>query len=285
MLVIAVVVLGCVGVWAWWNGSVGSVAIREHCTAVATSKLAELAPDQAGNAAIIAAVARKREMPARAASIGIATAIQESKLRNIAYGDRDSIGLFQQRPSQGWGTRKQIGDPVYAANAFYDVLAKVDGYESMQITEVAQKVQRSAFPGAYAYHEPEARIMASALSGYSPAGFSCVLRPSRAAAQNVAAKGLTDRARTLTTSARKEAGRKKFSTVDSGGTRLRFSVPKTSGDRNAWALAHWAVARAQGLEVIRVDVADRRWDRRRSSDGWTKLDKPLPNGDVTITVA
>jgi hypothetical protein len=285
IILVVVVVLSCVGVWAWWNGSVGTVAIREHCTAVATDKLAEFAPEQAGNAAIIAAVARKREMPARAASIGIATAIQESKLRNIAYGDRDSIGLFQQRPSQGWGTRQQISDPVYAANAFYDALSKVDGYETMRITEVAQKVQRSAFPDAYADHEPEARIMASALSGYSPAGFSCVLRPSGAKAQNVAAKGLTPRARTLTTSARKEAGRKNFSAVDTGGTTLRFTVPKTSGDRNAWALAHWAVARADALDVIRVDVADRRWDRSRSTDGWVKLGKALPNGDVTITVA
>jgi len=284
-VVIGLVVAGGVGAWAWWNGSVGPVAIREHCTAVAAGKMAEFDPEQAGNAAIIAAVARKRDLPARAASIGIATAIQESKLRNINYGDRDSLGLFQQRPSQGWGTRKQITDPVYASNAFYDVLAKVDGYQTMAITEVAQKVQRSGFPDAYADHEPEARIMASALSGYSPAGFSCVLRPSQAAAQNVAAKGLTSRSRALAAAASKEAGRRKYVAVGSGGTTLRFTVPRTTGDRDAWALAHWAVARANGLEVTRVDVADRRWDRAKSTDGWTTRSETLTNGDVVITLA
>jgi len=285
IVVVGLVAVAGVGAWAWWNGSVGSVAIREHCTAIATGKLAEFDPEQAGNAAIIAAVARKRDLPARAASIGIATAIQESKLRNIRYGDRDSLGLFQQRPSQGWGTRAQITDPVYASNAFYDVLAKIDGYQTMAITEVAQKVQRSGFPDAYADHEPEARIMASALSGYSPAGFSCVLRPSQAAAQNVVAKGLTARSRALAAAAAKEAGRKTFTTVGSGGTSLRFTVPKTTGDRDAWALAHWAVARAAGLEVVRVDVADRRWDRNKSTDGWTKIPAPLPNGAVQITLS
>ena len=276
-----------VGAWAWWNGSLASVAIREHCTATATNptRVAEIDPEQAGNAAIIAAVARKRGLPARAASIGIATAIQESKLRNIDYGDRDSLGLFQQRPSQGWGTRKQITDPVYASNAFYDVLAKIDGYETMTITKVAQKVQRSGFPDAYADHEPEARVIASALSGYSPAGFTCVLKPSPAVAQNATAGGLTARAKAVTTAANKEAGRTDFEPVGTGGTTLRFTVPNTTGDRDAWALAHWAVARAATLEVVRVDVAGRRWDRDHSTDGWTTLANPLPNGAIVITVA
>jgi hypothetical protein len=280
-----------VGAWAWWNGSVGPVPIREHCTATVAAtastptRVAEIDPEQAGNAAIIATVARKRGLPARAASIAVATAIQESKLRNIEYGDRDSLGLFQQRPSQGWGTRKQITDPVYATNAFYDVLAKVDGYETMAITEVAQKVQRSAFPDAYADHEPEARVISSALSGYSPAGFTCVLRSSQATAQNAATGGLTARAKAVASAANREAGRKNAEPVGTGGTSLKFTVPSTKNDRDAWALAHWAVARAAGLEVVRVDVADQRWDRNHSTDGWTSLKTPLANGEIIVTVA
>jgi len=280
-----------VGAWAWWNGSVGPVPIREHCTATVAAttttatRVAELDPDQAGNAAIIAMVAGKRGMPARAVSIAIATAIQESKLRNINYGDRDSLGLFQQRPSQGWGTRKQIADPVYATNAFYDVLAKVDGYQTMEITKVAQKVQRSAFPDAYADHEPEARVIASALSGNSPSGFSCVLRPSQATAQNVAAGGLTARAKAVTAAVSKEAGLKDVAAVGSGGTALQFTVPTSTKDRDAWALAHWAVARANSLEITRVDVAGQRWDRSKSTDGWTALKTAAPANTVIITVA
>jgi len=117
----------------------------------------------------------ERGMPARAASIALATAYQESKLYNIDYGDRDSVGLFQQRPSQGWGSVAQLTDPVYATNAFYDALQKIDGYDSMEITVAAQEVQRSGYPEAYAEHEPDARVLASALTGYSPHVLSCEL--------------------------------------------------------------------------------------------------------------
>ena len=123
-------------------------------------------------------------LPARAASIALATAYQESKLRNLDDGDRDSLGLFQQRPSQGWGTEKQMLDPDYATNAFYDALAKVDGYREMEITEAAQAVQRSGLPEAYADHEEDARALASALTGNSPAGRSaatCPATPTRRA--------------------------------------------------------------------------------------------------------
>ena len=134
-----------------------------------------LEPSQARYAGLITAIAVQRGMPARAATIALATAYQESDLRNLDGGDRDSAGLFQQRPSQGWGTLEQVRDPVYAANAFYDALAKVDGYEQLEITVAAQEVQRSGFPDAYADHEADARALASALSGNSPRAFSCRL--------------------------------------------------------------------------------------------------------------
>ncbi|WP_278256516.1 hypothetical protein [Nocardioides convexus] len=139
------------------------------CTVTVNGHTVDISGEQAENAALIAAVAVRRGMPARAASIALATAFQESKLTNIDYGDRDSLGLFQQRPSQGWGSREQILDPVYATNAFYDALARVRGYESMEITVAAQRVQRSAYPDAYADHEEDGRALASALTGHSPA--------------------------------------------------------------------------------------------------------------------
>ena len=98
-------------------------------------------------------------------------------MRNIDYGDRDSVGLFQQRPSQGWGTVAQIMDPVYSTNAFYDVLVTVEGWEGQEITDAAQRVQRSAFPNAYAQHEGRGRAFASALSGYSTGALTCHLDP------------------------------------------------------------------------------------------------------------
>ena len=123
------------------SGVVPFLAPRE-CRATVDGYTAVVTQEQAENAALIAGISVRRGLPARAASIAIATALQESKLRNLEGGDRDSLGLFQQRPSQGWGTRRQIMHPTYATNAFYDALVKVDGYADMPITEAAQAVQR-----------------------------------------------------------------------------------------------------------------------------------------------
>ena len=136
----------------------------------------ELTTEQAENATLIAAIGVSRGLPARAVSIALATAYQESKIRNLNHGDRDSLGLFQQRPSQGWGTAKQVRDPYYAINKFYDALEKIPDYKSMRITEAAQQVQRSGFPEAYEDHAADARALASVLTGYSPGGlFTCVV--------------------------------------------------------------------------------------------------------------
>jgi cell wall-associated NlpC family hydrolase len=109
---------------------------------------------QLGYARIIASVAAQRGLPPRAAIIAIATALQESTLRNLDVAvDHDSLGLFQQRPSMGWGTPAQVLDPVYASNAFYEHLERVPDWQSIPLTQAAQAVQRSAFPDAYAKWE------------------------------------------------------------------------------------------------------------------------------------
>lgn len=119
--------------------------------------------EQRKNAATITGVGKARGLPPRAAQIAVATAIQESTLRNIDYGDRDSVGLFQQRPSQGWGTVKQIMDPVYSAGKFYDGLVKVKGWKGMPLTKAAQTVQRSGFPDAYAKWETASKDLVEAV--------------------------------------------------------------------------------------------------------------------------
>lgn len=108
-------------------------------------------------------------LPARAAVIAVATARQESALRNLPGGDRDSIGLFQQRPSQGWGAPDQLADPAYATDAFLARLIQVPGWESIPLTDAAQAVQRSGFPDAYAQWEPLAAAAVAAISGDGPA--------------------------------------------------------------------------------------------------------------------
>lgn len=121
--------------------------------------------EQVSNAAVIVAVGAQRQVPARGWVIALATAMQESSLVNLTGGDRDSVGLFQQRPSQGWGTVAQLQDPAYAAGAFYDRLLTVEGWQGMPLTDAAQAVQRSAYPDAYAHWEPDATALIQTLTG------------------------------------------------------------------------------------------------------------------------
>lgn len=115
--------------------------------------------EQVGNAALITTVGAQHYVPIRGWIIAVATAIQESGLRNLPGGDRDSIGLFQQRPSQGWGTAHQLRDPIYQAGKFYAKLLAISGWETMTLTQAAQAVQISAYPDAYAKHEPDATML------------------------------------------------------------------------------------------------------------------------------
>ena len=242
--------------------------VSERCIAVVGGGTAELAPDQAVYASLITAVAVQRGLPPRAASIALATAMQESKLRNIAHGDQagpDSRGLFQQRPSQGWGTEAQVMDPYYAANAFYDALVQIPGYESMDITEAAQTVQRSAFPTAYAQHEQMGRSFASGLSGQTPEAVECTLRSAAAAGDPVAV------------SAELAQAYGPLDTAVEGQT----LVVEASGNQ-AWSVAQWAVANAKGYEVTHVQVAGRSWDRGERN-GWHE--SSAVDGQVRITVS
>ena len=175
--VLVVVVLGVVATAALLGvRHLRALVSGEQCLVTASGTTFGWAPDQASNAAAITAIAVQRGMPPRAATIAIATAMQESKVRNVKFGDRDSLGLFQQRPSQGWGTAEQILDPEYSTNKFYDALEKIKGYESMDIAAAAQKVQRSAAGEAYAQHEAQARVTASVLSGQTHGGMMCALQ-------------------------------------------------------------------------------------------------------------
>lgn len=124
--------------------------------------------EQMNNAAVILQVGQQEQIPPRGWVIAIATAMQESTLHNYGHlGDRndhDSQGLFQQRPSQGWGTVEQITDPVHASTSFYRSLKKIDGWEAMDLTVAAQAVQRSAYPDAYAKWEPLATEIVNLLT-------------------------------------------------------------------------------------------------------------------------
>ncbi|MCT7354889.1 heavy metal transporter [Streptomyces sp. 15-116A] len=249
----------------------------------------EFTPEQAVNAATITAVGTARNLPERAITIALATALQESTLRNIDYGDRDSLGLFQQRPSQGWGTPQEIMDPAYAAGKFYEHLEKVPDYTRLPLTVAAQKVQRSGFPDAYAKHEPDASLLAAALTGRSAATLTCEGRPAAtraAGADAVRAALVRDFGRDVLEPAGAEVGA--AGTPSPSASAPADSEPGTvtlpvTGDKGAeaagrragprgWQLAHWAVANASELHIKRVSYAGREWVAGNTDSQWQATD-------------
>lgn len=222
------------------------------CRAVVAGNEVSFSPEQMANAATIAGVSVKRGLPARAATIAITTAIQESKLRNLTYGDRDSLGLFQQRPSQGWGTTAQVQDAVHSSGTFYDALVKIQGYENKSITKVAQQVQRSGYPEAYADHEGEGRVLASVFTGQSPAGIGCRLNEATTGAP--AAK--------LAKAIQRESGL----AATPSGRQVTVSAPTPTA---AWSAGSWAVAHADAEGITVVTVGSQTWTRSRDSSAWS----------------
>jgi len=259
-LVLAVVLAVLVGVGiAFWRGS-GPLPDPEGCAAELGGRRVELTTEQAENASLIAAIGVSRGLPARAVSIALATAYQESKIRNLDSGDRDSLGLFQQRPSQGWGTVEQVQDPYYATNAFYDALEKIDGYQRMRITEAAQLVQRSGFPEAYEDHAADARTLASVLTGYSPGGlFSCVVdEPTEPADGDQVVRQL-ERAYGELETAR---------TGDDQDVEVTVGADE-AGNRLGWSVAQFMVANGVRLRPGAVTYEGLRWRTGRpSEEGW-----------------
>lgn len=225
--------------------------------------------------------------------------MQESKLRNLDYGDRDSLGLFQQRPSQGWGTPEEVTDPVHAAESFYTELVKIDGYKTMDINDAAQRVQRSGHPRGYAKHESRARALASTLMGYSPAGFSCSIRAGDYPAEDESPNGLTPRAAAALAAVEDAFGDQSTGGYAPGGVRnghmdgsahydgravdLSYRPVSDDSRREGWATAHWLVAHADGLGVATVIFDGRIWTARRSASGWRDYDPPGgPTSDATV---
>jgi hypothetical protein len=269
-LVIAVLAALGVGAVAYLGsrGATEPVPGEQRCVATAGDRSVAIDLDQAHLTSIIVGLSVRRGLPPRAASIAMATVYQETGIRNLDYGDRDSVGLFQQRPSQGWGTPKQLRDPYYATNKFYDALVKVDGWRTGDINDVAQEVQRSGYPEAYRDHESDARVLASTLTGHSPGGFSCLDRSN--------APGDPER---LAASLRRTFGKVEAETLDAT---LQVDARST---RLAWAYAHYAVANAKLFGVTTVKIGGQVWQTGEFNlPEWTAATPAAGAKRVEITV-
>ncbi len=218
--------------------------------------------DQVATASTMVGVVITRGLPERAAVLVLAAAMQESKLTNLASGDgdRDSVGVLQQRPSQGWGTVAELSDLHYATGAFLDALLKHSDWQSEPLATAIQAVQISADGSAYAPHEPEAQALADALTGATPAALSCQFpTPTTVASSSRVAAAISA---DLPINAPTTAGRS-------------VTVPGAS-----WPTAAWFVAHADQLGIESVDYDQRQWTRTK---GW-RADPKASGAAVVATL-
>ncbi|WP_306786907.1 hypothetical protein [Kocuria sp. cx-455] len=255
-----------------------------RCTVVsAQGTTYTFTPEQTFNASIVSAEALARGLDQRASVIALATAQQESELRNIDYGDRDSVGLFQQRPSQGWGTAEEIMDPHYATVAFYNHLEHVD-YHSMPVTQAAQAVQQSGVPDAYAKHEDSSAALTDAFHGAQPTLLNCVLDPVDASpSTSEGSASPAARADETVVGLTRDYG----DTLGGVRTEGESAVVEPNDSESGWAAAHWAVANAERLGITRVSYDGRTWDRGHQTStrfspvpGWESAEELTPEGQA-----
>lgn len=249
----------------WSNVTKQPLPMDDQCRAEANGGTVTLTLEQARNATIITSVALRRGLPARAVTIALATAYQESGIRNLDYGHADSVGLFQQRPSKGWGSVKQIMDPYYSSAKFYDALVRVKNWRTGDVNDVAQAVQRSAHPEAYRKHVSKARVLSSVLTGATPGGFSCkVGSPGKADADglnDLLSKAFSGRVETRVTG--------------------RTVVVQANSEGIAWAAANLAAAHTGRYGVARVSVGPADWVHdTRTLASWSGI-----GGGRSVTIA
>jgi hypothetical protein len=241
-VVAALAVAGFFGIRSLWN-SATTPFTYDHCTVGSY----DVDTGQAAVASTMVAVVTSRKLPERAAVLVLAAALQESKLRNIpaGQGDRDSVGVLQQRPSQGWGTATQLSDVRFATGAFLDALTKHADWQTTTLAHAIQQVQISADEQAYARHADEAQVLADVLRGRVPAGITCtfgtptVVAPVATVARQVAADLPVNAPST---------------------TELTVRVPGAG-----WQTVAWFVANADRLGIEQVGYDGKRWTR---ADGW-----------------
>jgi hypothetical protein len=269
---IALVVLigGYFGVRALWH-TANSAFAADECTVGSYS----LDPGQAAVASTMvgAVTSYTPALPERAAVLVLAAGLQESKLRNLApgEGDRDSVGVLQQRPSQDWGKvdgqpdsisdrTARLSDVGFATTTFLDHLIQVPNWQTIPLADAVQAVQISADGSAYAQHEPEAQALADALQGHVPAGISCSFaKPTKVASTAKVAQQL----------------RGDLPVNPPIATVKTVSVPGAT-----WQTAAWFVANADRLGIDAVSYLGKTWTR---AHGW-KSDKAAVASAVIATM-
>jgi hypothetical protein len=271
-LIVLIVIAALLGVGAYlaysaYQRFVVQVLTVPGCQAGIGQNAVPLDFGQAADAATVAGVAARDHLPAAALTVAYATAFQESKLENLSYGDRDSVGIFQQRPSQGWGSATQLQDPAYAAQAFFGALVKVPKYAAIPVYQAAQAVQHSADGYAYQQYAQTGAQLAADFTA-RPHAVTCWYSPSaQAADENVSPR--------LNLHAAAEELDSVFGTPGQGGalkgvTRIRSGSADqiTAAPGAGWTVANWLVAHASSYGITQVSYAGYQWNAQLSETSW-----------------
>jgi len=226
---------------------------------------------QAGIAATIAGVATHRSMPVRAVAIAYAAALQESDLQNLSYGDLDSVGVFQQRPSEGWGSRRQLLNPVYASARFFAALTAVPRYQRLPIYRAAQEVQHSADGRAYDQYAGQGAAMASGFSGRRPRAVWCWY-------------GAPIRGRGRLTAAEAEL-RTTFGRLAIRHAGDPLAEVKVRSVAAGWAVAAWLVSHASSFKLRHVSYQGYQWTAAHGRKGWVAVPRSARHTAARNTAA
>ena len=229
------------------------------CQAGKGKAAVSLDPEQAAIAATIAGVAHRRAMPPRAVVVAYAAALQESKLHNLSYGDRDSVGVFQQRPSEGWGPAWKLQDPAYASARFFQALTSVPNYRHKPVYRAAQAVQHSADGLAYVQYQPVATDLAADFTGNNAHAVWCWSAGPGPARANLAAAR-----RGLAHAFGPVSSRQAATPGDAPAMLVRVPRPALG-----WAVAAWLVTHATSYGIHEVSYDGYRWRRSSGNSGWT----------------
>ena len=237
--------------------------ISAGCQAGSGTSAVSLDTQQASIAATIAGVAADEGLSARAVTIAYATAMQESHMHNLSYGDRDSVGIFQQRPSEGWGTASELQDPVYATAKFFGALTKIPGWAQLPVDQAAQDVQHSADGSAYSQYDLMATAMANAFTGQWARSVWCWPGPGPQPAPDL------NGARSALTEAFGTPGDGRSVTrITSSGKAATLAVAVRVEPERAWAVASWLVTHAQAYGISDVRYGGYQWTASDGSRGW-----------------
>jgi len=246
------------------------------CQAGSGTSAVSLDTEQASIAATIAAVAAHERLPRHALTVAYAAAMQESHMHNLNYGDRDSVGVFQQRPSEGWGTTSELENPVYATSRFFAALTRVPGYLQLPVDEAAQAVQHSADGSAYSQYDLTAGALTGAFTGQWPRAVWCWYTSGPQPKTDLAAAG--------------QGLAAAFGAPGRDGAVIRFATSRSAKSpaaamrvrkASAWTVASWLVthARAYGISDVRCDGYE--WSTADGSQGW-RPDAGSASGSILL---